>query len=125
MRADQLQQTESSSTPILDERSPVVQRLQVYIDYVTRTFKETHTLSNKANFFLEKILKELFSEMEDAPPEAIEESFRAASAAAYWVSTGNVIENMPMPEGFWDAVGRIPEEITRPTAPALDSSPNV
>lgn len=99
----------------------MVRRLQHYIDYITGEFQKSHVLTKKANFFLTKVLTELFQEMEDAPPEAIEEAFRAASAAAYWVSTGNMIENMPMPEGFWDAVGSIPTEITRPETGVLES----
>lgn len=115
-----------SSTPIPVETSPVIDRLHVYMNYVTTTFRENHTLSKKANFFMEKILGELFAEMEEAPPEAVEEAFRAASAAAYWVSTGNMIQNMPMPEGFWDAAGVIPSEISVPVeTPAIESKPNV
>lgn len=65
--------------------------------------------SAKTKFFMKKIIDEAMEELREAPSDRVAEEFMKTTAMFYWVSTGQTITNMPMPDGFWDAIGMIPD----------------
>jgi hypothetical protein len=111
-KAAELQSTDSSSTPVAVERTPVMARLSSLMEFITFGVKQNPGTSRRAKFFMDKIVQEAMTELDEAPPEIVEDHFQRMASAMYWVATGNVIQNMDMPEGFWDHIGAIPNEIT-------------
>jgi hypothetical protein len=102
---------ESSSTiPVPAEpESPVIVRLNAAIQYMIRDFLNNPAASTKTKFFMKKILDEAMEELREADPDKVAEEFLKTTAMFYWVSTGQVILEHPMPDGFWDHVGMIPD----------------
>jgi hypothetical protein len=105
------QDTRSTILEADDAPDPVFVRCEAVTQYLLRGFTESPETSKKAKFFATKIVAEALLELRDAPPEMIAEHFLRSAAAFYWVSTGNTIENMPMPDGFWDEMGMIPDKV--------------
>lgn len=73
--------------------------------------------TKKAKFMIQTIMHEALSELRDAPPEMVEASFAQSTALMHWVSTGEIAQGIPMPEGFWDHTGAILPQLL-PAAPA-------
>lgn len=99
-KSRELSQPQDSTTPILAERAPVLTRLEAAMNFMVKDIMSSDKTSKKAKFMIGKIWEEALSELEEAPPEIIEESFRRTTALMYWVSTGERIVNIDMPDGF-------------------------
>ena len=85
------------------------------MNYMMKDLLDSPKTSKKAKFMMRKVFEEAMLELEEAPPELIVESFERSTALMHWVGTGQVITNIPMPDGFWDFAG--PQELAAPDAP--------
>lgn len=118
-------ESESSTLVEVEPQDPIHLRLKAAIDFMMKDVLSSPQTSNRAKFFIKKIMEEGFSELQDAPPEIVEESFLRSTALMYWVSTGTLIENLPMPEGFWDfSAKQIPDLTPVPLAIEPGSTPD-
>jgi hypothetical protein len=54
----------------------------------------------RIQFLLRKLVDEALEEMGEVPPEMIEFYFQRAAHMMYWGATGQVIENLPLPNNF-------------------------
>lgn len=89
------------------------------MDFLVKDVMDNPNTSRKAKFMFTKLWQEAMVELEECPPEIVEEQFSRTTALMHWVSTGQVIENIPMPDGFWDHAGMIPagRQLASPSAP--------
>ena len=127
-KANQLQSTDSaeSTTRAVAEQTPVIGRLTALMDYIMKDVRANPNTSRRAQFFMKKISEEAMSELSEAPAEVVEDHFQRMASAMYWVATGQRIENMEAPIGFWDFVG-LPEPNVIESAQrlAIEGSKNV
>jgi hypothetical protein len=108
--------------PADEPLDPVLIRFQATVEFLLKDILAS-TASPKVKFMMKKILDEAMDELREADPAKVSEELMRTTAMFYWVSSGMTIQNMPLPEGFWDHVGMIPE-ITAPDTPAeLESAP--
>jgi hypothetical protein len=109
-KSTELQSPDSESTTLaLDEKAPVLNRLTSAMEFLIKDVMDNDRTSKKAKFMFSKLWQEAMAELEECPPEIIEEQFSRTTALMHWVATGEVIQNIPMPEGFWDHAGVVPE----------------
>jgi hypothetical protein len=115
--------SESSSTTLapVEPDAPVIVRLEAAVGYMLRDILSSEKTSPKTKFFMKKILDEAMEELREAPPEKVTEEFLKTTAMFYWVSTGQVIIDHPMPDGFWDHVGMIPDMPEIPAEIAIET----
>lgn len=100
---------ESLESSIQVEAEPeVIKRSRALLKFVIDDVAKNPHASKKFVFMMRKIVEEAMAELDGVPPEIVADNMARVSAAMYWVSTGGVIENLPVPDGFWDSVGFIP-----------------
>lgn len=87
------------------------------MEFLTKGIIDSPTTSRKAKFMFQKLWQEAILELQEVPPELVEQQFASTTALMYWISTGQVIENVPMPDGFWDHVGAAIPQLAAPQAP--------
>ena len=104
-KSTELSTQPESTTPVLDEKPPVLERLEYVFSFMLKDVLESPRTSKRAKFMMRKIVEEAMLELQEAPPEMIEENFARSTALMHWVSTGEVIQNIPVPDGFWEYVG--------------------
>jgi hypothetical protein len=107
--SDDPESQSSTLTPIEEELPATIKRLNASIEFMLRGILDSESTSPKVKFMMKKILDEAMEELREAPEEIVADGFLRNAAMFYWVSSGEVIQNMPMPVGFWDYVGTIPE----------------
>lgn len=115
--------SESSTLVEAEPPHPIHARLRAAIDFMMKDILQSPETSNRAKFFIKKMMEEGFAELNDAPPEIVHDHFLQSTALMYWVSTGELIQNLPMPEGFWDfSATQIPNLVPPPLS--LESGKN-
>jgi hypothetical protein len=87
------------------------------MEFLTKGIIDSPTTSRKAKFMFTKLWQEAILELQEVPPELVEQQFASTTALMYWISTGEVIQNVPMPEGFWDHVGATIGPVNLPEIP--------
>lgn len=114
--------TESTTLAPVVEEAPVITRLTASMDYMLRDILNSPNTSPKVKFMMKKIMEEAMDELRDADPDKVTEEFLKTTNMFYWVCTGQPIQNMHMPQGFWDHVGMIPELNITPV-PEIENTP--
>lgn len=92
----------------MEAEPEVIKRSRALLKFVIDDVAKNPHASKKFVFMMRKIVEEAMAELDGVPPEIVADNMARVSAAMYWVSTGGVIENLPVPDGFWDSVGFIP-----------------
>lgn len=95
------------------------------MNFLIKDVMDNPRTSRKAKFMFSKLWQEAMMELQECPPEIIEEQFGRTTALMHWVSTGQVIQNIDMPEGFWDYAGVEIPELARPKPLQLESGVSV
>lgn len=91
------------------------------MQFMTADLMASDTVSKKAKFIATKVWEEALSELRDAPQETLGEHFMRVTAMMYWVSSGEVIANIPMPDGFWELVKSQNPEVEGVKFPELEA----
>ena len=114
--------SQSLTPAVVEEKADVIKRLEAGMEFLTKGIIDSPTTSRKAKFMFSKLWEEAILELQEVPPELVEQQFASTTALMYWISTGQIIENVPMPEGFWDHVGAtIPSLATIPAPLELEA----
>jgi hypothetical protein len=121
VKAENSLDTQSTTLIPSEPDSPLVIRIETAVDFMLRDILSNEGTSPKVKFMMKKILGEAMEELRDAPQDIIADGFMRQAALFYWMSTGQIIENVPMPLGFWDHVGQIPELNMQGPTPELES----
>jgi hypothetical protein len=104
----------------------VVARMRKMFDYIINDVRSNANTTGKMRFFITKLVDESLKDMGEVPPEVLQEQLARSAAAMYWVATGQVIENLPVPDGFWDSVGEMPASLSAaPTPLAIEGGTSV
>lgn len=88
------------------------------VDFYGNQISQGTKLSPKASFMFNMVMKEAVLELDEVPAEFLEKEFAKVTALWCWASTGQLMPNVPMPEGFWDHVGMIPD-LALPAQPVV------
>jgi hypothetical protein len=111
---------------VVEEKADVIKRLESGMEFLTKGIIDSPNTSRKAKFMFSKLWQEAILELQEVPPELVEQQFASTTALMYWISTGQVIENVPMPEGFWDHVGAtIPSLAAGPKPLEIEAGANI
>lgn len=126
-KSQELQSTDTDSLILAqaDEVAPVIKRLNLAMDFLVKDVMDNPRTSRKAKFMFSKLWQEAIMELQEVAPEIVEEQFSRTTALMHWVSTGQVIENIPMPDGFWDTVGAEIPQLSAHQPPELEAGVSV
>lgn len=114
----ELDSESSTLVPEADEPE-IVARMNTAMTFLLKDVMDSPNTSRRTKFMMSKIWEEAMFELRGAPEEIVEEQFLRTTAVMYWIATGQPIQNIPMPEGFWDYTGAtLPDS---PQAPELES----